>query len=59
MQENLPAKDRHEDDSTRREPAPERNTPPRAVIDLDDEAGDPPCWAHMLDEEGHLPEGPS
>jgi hypothetical protein len=57
MEENLPPKDRHEDDSTRQEPSYERTATPRAVIDLDNEVGDPPCWAHVLDEEGHLPEG--
>jgi len=53
MEENLSPKDRNEDDST--EPLGERNARPRAVIEPDDEAGDPACWAHLLDEEGHLP----
>jgi hypothetical protein len=58
MGENLSPKDRHEDDSPRQEPLGERNAPLRAVIEPDDEAGDPACWAHLLDEEGHLPEDP-
>jgi hypothetical protein len=58
MEENLSPKDRHEGDSTRPEPLGERNAPPRAEIEPDDEAGDPACWAHLLDEEGRLPEDP-
>jgi hypothetical protein len=49
----LQAGDRHED-STRQESVPERGARPRMVSEPDDAGGDPPCWAHMLDDEGNL-----
>jgi len=38
------------------EPPAERNAPLRPSIDVGDEGGDPPCWAHLLDDEGNLPQ---
>jgi hypothetical protein len=33
---------------------PEEVEPASSRIQIDDEGGDSPCWAHMLDEDGRL-----
>jgi hypothetical protein len=57
MEEKRSPKDHHGADSGH-EQSPERSAPARVVIEPEDAGGDPPCWAHLVDDEGHLHEDP-
>jgi hypothetical protein len=54
MEEKPQPKTPQEDGETQQEQPLQRTVPPAARIEPPDEAGDAPCWAHLLDEEGQL-----
>lgn len=56
MEENPSRNIPREADSPLLGPLSEGAAAQEEAVALEDEAGDPPCWMHMLDDEGHLHE---